>query len=82
MNQRDRTRLEALVWKNKHTDFKGKRADGTKCVLHLYPERGTCSVPLASLTDAELLAKLPTHVRDLFEAGVEWRRLIALAGQP
>jgi hypothetical protein len=55
----NRKRLEALAWKCTHRDFKGKRADGTKCVLHLIPQRGPCSVPLASLTDDELRARIP-----------------------
>jgi len=59
----DRKQLESLVWRHTHRDFKGKREDGTRCVNHLVPEYGTCSVPLASLTDAELLGKLPARVR-------------------
>ena len=58
-----RARLEALVWRNTHADFRGKREDGTKCVLHFVPNSGTCSVPLASLTDAQLIEKLPRKVR-------------------
>ena len=60
----DRKKLEALVWKHTHRDFKGKREDGTRVVCHHVPAHGTCSVPVASLTEAELLALLPRTVRE------------------
>ena len=59
-----RKKLEQLVWANKHADFKGKREDGTKCVLKLVTWSGTCSVPLSSLTDGELVDMLPRKVRE------------------
>lgn len=59
-----RQRLEALVWKHKHPDYKGRREDGTKCVLKLIPSDGTCSVAISSLTDGELVDMLPQKVRE------------------
>lgn len=60
----ERKKLEALVWKHTHRDFKGKREDGTKCVLHFSPSEGTCSVTLSSLSDSQLRDKLPRKVRE------------------
>jgi hypothetical protein len=53
------TREEKLlaIWRNTHADFKGK-IDGKACILVLR-EGGTHSVPLSSLTDEEIAAKLP-----------------------
>lgn len=60
----DRRALEALVWKHTHRDYRGRGPDGVRRVLHLNPETGaTESWPLASFTDAELVAKLPSRVR-------------------
>ena len=52
-----------IVWRTTHRDFKGKRDDGTKCVLVFEPGVGTCSVPLASLTDDQINSKLPKELR-------------------
>jgi hypothetical protein len=60
----DRKTLERLAWKHTHRDFKGKLEDGTKTVLKLIPGKGTCLVSLSSLTDEELLEKLPKTVRE------------------
>lgn len=60
----NRKKLEALVWKNTHADFKGKRPDGTREVLCWVPSVGTTCLPLSSFTDRELLEKLPRRVRD------------------
>lgn len=59
--KRTRAKLEALVWRHTHRDFKGL-IDGIRTVLHLAPG-GTCVVALSSLTDAELFDKLPSRVR-------------------
>jgi hypothetical protein len=59
-----RKKLEALVWKHTHSDFKGKALDGSKCVLHFVTNVGTCSVAIKSFTDEELIAKLPARVRE------------------
>lgn len=59
----DRKKLLSLCWKHTHNDFKGKSKDGTKSVLKLVPGVGTCSVALTSLTDEELLEKIPTKFR-------------------
>jgi hypothetical protein len=61
----ERKKLEALVWKHKHKDFRGKLEDGTKCVLHYVAGTGTCSAPLASLTEAELVAMLPKTLKEM-----------------
>lgn len=58
-----RAKLEALVWKHTHKDFKGKREDGTKVVLKLVDGVGTCSVPLESLSEEDLLDALPAKIR-------------------
>lgn len=60
--QAERARLEALVWKHTHRDFKGRITDGARTVLHLVPGSGTCIVALAKLSDEELLGKLPASV--------------------
>lgn len=48
----------AAIWRTTHQDYKGKREDGTKCVLVLRLG-GTCSVPLSALTNEEIERKLP-----------------------
>lgn len=60
-----RKKLEALLWKHTHEDFKGKREDGIKCVLHNEAgvTYGTESWSLSSFTDAQIIAKLPQSVR-------------------
>jgi hypothetical protein len=58
-----RKKLEALVWKHKHADFKGK-VGGKKTVLKLIAGSGTCLVELSSLTDGELVDMLPRKVRE------------------
>lgn len=60
-----RKRAESLLWRHTHTDFKGTRADGTRCVLHSESgvTQGTESWPLGCFSDAQLLAKLPRAVR-------------------
>lgn len=63
-----RARLEALVWTSTHRDYRGV-SNGIRCVLHLVPNVGTCSVSLSSLTEAELISKLPSRVRR--ERGLE-----------
>jgi hypothetical protein len=57
-----RAKLEALVWRHTHRDFKGL-IDGARTVLHRAPGGGTCLAWLSSLTDAELYDKLPSRVR-------------------
>lgn len=69
-----RKKLEALVWKHTHRDFKGKWEDGTKTVLHrrlVGAVEALSSTPLSSLTVEELYRKLPAAVKDaIFEADV------------
>lgn len=67
MDPKARKKLEGLVYKHTHPDFKGRWADGTKSVLHFVTGIGTCSVPISSLTDGELYDKLPKKVRDTLE---------------
>lgn len=60
----DRKKLEALVWRHTHRDFRGVGDDGVRRVLHLNRATGgTESWPLSSFTDDELIAKLPQRVR-------------------
>lgn len=59
----ERKKLLALAWKHTNKNFKGKYEDGTKSVLKHFGDKGTCLVPLDSLTDEELLAKIPTRFR-------------------
>lgn len=66
--QKRRAALEALVWKHTHRDFKGKWDNGAKYVLHSVGGLGTTSVQISQLSDADLLAKLPSSVR----ASVAW----------
>lgn len=62
--EKRRAKLERLVWKHKHSDFRGKLEDGTKCVLKFVTGVGTCSVAISSLTDAECLDMIPKKVRE------------------
>ncbi len=50
------------MWRYTHRDSKGKRDDGTRCVL-VYTNDGTSSVPLSSLTTSQLIGKIPTMHR-------------------
>lgn len=61
-----RKKLEALVYKNTHADYRGRREDGTRCVLHMETgvTHGTESWPLSKFTEDQLLAKLPKKIRD------------------
>lgn len=47
----------AAIWKATHRDFKGV-FEGSRQILVLRAG-GTCSVPLESLTEAEIADKLP-----------------------
>lgn len=67
-----RARLEALAWRHERPDRKSRRRDGTRCVIvHL----GNDDVlegrqqAIESLTDAQLMAKLPTDVLDQLARG-------------
>ena len=53
------------MWKHKHSDYKGKSEDGTKCVLKFVTGVGTCSVPISTLSDEECLDMIPSKVRIL-----------------
>lgn len=57
-----RKKLEGLVYKHTHADFKG-RIDGVRTILKC-TNQGTCAVPLTSFTDEELLEKLPSRVKE------------------
>jgi len=59
MKKTYRAKLEALVWKHTHRDYKGTNKGGNRTILHSVTNVGTCVVTLASLSDAELLNKLP-----------------------
>jgi chorismate mutase len=61
MEAKTRKKLEALLWKNTHKDFRGS-IDGAKNVLINRGGEGTCLVPLDALTDEELLGKLPKRL--------------------
>lgn len=60
----NRKKLESLVYKHTHADFKGRFEDGTRTILKFVPSVGTCVVALSSLTDEELVEKLPRKVRE------------------
>jgi hypothetical protein len=55
------TRAKKLnaVYRATHADFKGKLPDGTRTVLLLVPNKGTCLVPLDELPDEEIERRLP-----------------------
>ena len=55
-----RKKLEQLVWRYTHRDYRGV-VDGIKTVLISRGGKGTCLESLSSLTDAELLDKLPVR---------------------
>ena len=59
MNKANRKKLEALVWRTTHRDFKGKLADDTKTVMVL-ANGGSALAALTELTDDQLLDKLTT----------------------
>lgn len=48
----------ALIWRHTHADYKGKRDDGTKCVLYFQPGSGTTSCPIEALPQAVFDEKL------------------------
>lgn len=56
-------KLADLVYRYVHRDFKGRSEDGTRTILMMVPGKGTCLVSLDSLTEAELLDRLPSAVR-------------------
>lgn len=58
-----RKKLEALLWKHTHRDFRGKLDDGSKTVL-MGTAQGTVSVCIAGMTDAEIIEKLPRSIRE------------------
>jgi hypothetical protein len=70
-----KTRNEALklIWRHTHRDLRGVY-EGTKCVLTLRLG-GTCSVPLAGLTDEEITSKLE------YATHAEAKRLAAKAAK-
>lgn len=74
-----RKKLEQLVWKHKHRDFKGV-FDGSKMVLKNCGGQGTCLVPLGSLTIGELVHSLPRTVREAEGIGPLWRVVTAQGG--
>ncbi|NQV85460.1 MAG: hypothetical protein HQ492_00070 [Woeseiaceae bacterium] len=53
----DREKRLDDVWRRKHNDYKG-RIDGRRYVLVFVPTKGTCSVPLDSLTDDQIAYQL------------------------
>lgn len=52
-----------LIYRHTPRDYKGRREDGTRCILVFEPGVGTCSVPLDSLTDAQVANKLAYALR-------------------
>lgn len=58
-----RSKLEALVWKHTHKDFRGKDDDGAKSILIFRTGIGTCREYLTSLSDEDLWSKVPSAVR-------------------
>lgn len=64
MTPKTRKKLEALVWKHTHEDFRGTLGD-EKTVLTLRGGQGTCLVTLDGLTEVELLSKLPRKLLTL-----------------
>jgi hypothetical protein len=66
MEPKTRKKLEALLWKNTHKDFRGS-IDGVKNVLVNRGAEGTCLVSLDALTDQELLSKIPKRLMVLKE---------------
>jgi len=62
-----RKKLEALLWRHTHRDFRGKLDDGSKTVL-MGTAQGTVLVCIARMTDAEITAKLPRAVREAVAA--------------
>jgi hypothetical protein len=66
MEAKTRKKLESLLWKNTHKDFRGS-IDGVKNVLVNRGSEGTCLVPLSALTEEELLGKIPKRLMVLKE---------------
>jgi hypothetical protein len=61
----ERHKLEALVYRHTHRDFKGKMQDGTKTILHNESgvTYGTECWPLSKFTEQQLIGKLRAEVR-------------------
>lgn len=74
MNQKEyekrRKKLEKLVWKHTHKDYRGSVKDHKSILINgsLIGEVGTILVPLVSLTDQQLLNQLPASIREDFNA--------------
>lgn len=59
METKNRKKLEALLWRKTHRDYKGKLEDGTRTVLHMSAKTyGTELWPLSHFTDEELVEKI------------------------
>jgi hypothetical protein len=66
MEPKKRKKLEALVYKHTHRDFRGSfEVDGIKqkSVLRSIDGQGTCLVLLSSFTDEDLVKRLPLHLQ-------------------
>jgi hypothetical protein len=66
MEAKTRKKLEKLLWKHTHKDFRGN-LNGIKTVLHFVHNVGTCVIAISALTDEELLSKLPKKLMTLSE---------------
>lgn len=65
-----RKKLEALVWRNTHRDFRGT-TNGERNILHNeHKGNGTELWFLSQFTDEQLMEKLPKAVRESILAGV------------
>lgn len=64
-----RAKLERLVWQHTPSAYRGTLADGQKSILMLEKSTGaTVLAPLSTLTEAQLLDKLPSAVRAELES--------------
>lgn len=57
MEAKTRKKLEALLWKNTHKDYRGTLGK-ERTVLHDGGGKGTCLIAISDLTDLQLLDKL------------------------
>jgi len=73
--QASREHLLSLIYRHTHSDYKG-HIDGRRRSILINRNGGTCLVPLASLTDAEITGKLTYTLRQ------EQRRLAGKLAYP
>lgn len=69
LQRKNRKKLEFLVWKYTHSDYKGKWSDGSKYIMR-GKDGGSHLFSLDLLTDDALIAALPERIRTPYLLGL------------